>query len=98
MLSKTILAVFVLSLGVSARADSVTNAFTFVGHETYPINDNISLLHVADLTGNGLNDIIVADNDHSKIDLLYNETGNTIPPRRPPSRKSTSFPPARAFI
>ena len=94
---KTIFAVFVLGLVVSARADTVTNVFTFVGHETYPINDDISLLHVADLTGNGLNDIIVADNDHSKIDLLYNETGNTNPPPPPAIQEINQLPPGARF-
>jgi hypothetical protein len=45
--------------------------------EIYPIDQQISCLHVADLNGDGLNDIIVANNLRSKINLLYNLTGKT---------------------
>jgi hypothetical protein len=60
-----------------ARGDTVTNTFGFTGKEIYPIDENISLLHAADLTGDGLNDLIVANNLRSKITLLYNRTGKT---------------------
>jgi hypothetical protein len=43
----------------------------------YPIDEGISLLHAADLTGDGLNDLVVANNLRSKINLLYNRTGKT---------------------
>lgn len=49
----------------------------FTGPEIFPIDDQIGLLHSADLTGDGLNDLIVADNLRSKIILLYNRTGKT---------------------
>jgi FG-GAP-like repeat len=75
-----IFAVLVAGLVISAGAQTVTNVFSFTGHETYPIDDGISLLHAADLTGDGLNDIIVANNERSKIDLLINETGKTNAP------------------
>ena len=54
-----------------------TNAFAFSGPEIFPIDQQITLLHVADLDGDGLNDLIVANNLHSKISLLYNLTGKT---------------------
>ena len=59
------------------RGDSVTNTFGFTGKEIYPIDENISLMHAADFTGDGLNDLIVANNLRSKITLLYNRTGKT---------------------
>lgn len=62
---------------VSAAAATATNTFGFSGPEIFPIDQQISCLHVADLNGDGLNDIIVADNLRSKIDLLYNMTGKT---------------------
>jgi hypothetical protein len=62
---------------LSARAATVTNLFGFTGTEIYPIDQQISNLHVADLDGDGLNDIIVANNLRSKINLLYNLTGKT---------------------
>jgi hypothetical protein len=60
-----------------ACGDTVTNTFGFTGKEIYPIDENISLLHAADLTGDGLNDLVVANNLRSKITLLYNRTGKT---------------------
>lgn len=51
--------------------------YDFTGPEIYPIDDSISLLHAADLTGDGLNDLIVADNQHYRIVILHNQTGKT---------------------
>ena len=61
----------------STSAASVTNLFGFSGKEIYPIDQQISNLHVADLDGDGLNDLIVVNNLRSKINLLYNLTGKT---------------------
>ena len=73
------------------RAQSGTNTFGFTGHETYPIDAGIALMHAADLTGNGLNDLIVVNNPRGKIDLLYNQTGKTNRAATPrASWKSTS--------
>src|ERR1700722_2487976 len=66
-----------ISFHFSTFADTVTNAFGFTGPEIYPIDQDIALLHVADLDGDGLNDIIVANNLRAKINLLYNMTGKT---------------------
>ncbi len=71
------LAVPAIFFHFSALATGATNTFGFSGKETYPIDQDISLLHVADLDGDGLNDIIVANNLRAKIDLLYNMTGKT---------------------
>jgi hypothetical protein len=68
-------AVFLTRFSVSAAP--VTNLFGFSGPEIYPVDQQIALLHVADLDGDGLNDIIVANNLRAKINLLYNETGKT---------------------
>ncbi len=54
-----------------------TNGFGFTGPEIFPIDNQISQLHVADLNGDGLNDLIVVNNARSKINLLYNQTGKT---------------------
>jgi len=59
------------------QGGNVPNGFGFNGHESYPIDDGISLLHAADLDGDGLNDLIIANNLRSKINLLYNQTGKT---------------------
>ncbi|HEY3931464.1 MAG TPA: VCBS repeat-containing protein [Verrucomicrobiae bacterium] len=71
------LSAFFFSFVSIVHAGNITNAFDFTGHESYPIDDGISLLHAADLDGDGLNDLIVANNLRSKINLLYNETGKT---------------------
>jgi hypothetical protein len=60
-----------------SAAAAVTNTFGFSGPEIFPIDQQISQLHVADLDGDGLNDIIVVNNLRSKINLLYNLTGKT---------------------
>jgi len=52
-------------------------SFGFTGPEIFPIDPQISQLHVADLDGDGLNDLIVVNNARSKITLLYNQTGQT---------------------
>ena len=71
------LAATVFSLAVAARSQTVTNSLGFTGPEIYPIDDGISLLHAADLNGDGLNDLIVVNNLRTKINLLYNQTGKT---------------------
>ena len=67
-----------LGVALTSLADnSKTNRFGFAGPEEYPIDNQIGQLHVADLDGDGLNDLIVANNSRSKITLLYNQTGKT---------------------
>ncbi|HTB85711.1 MAG TPA: VCBS repeat-containing protein [Candidatus Sulfotelmatobacter sp.] len=60
----------------SVHADT-TNLFGFSGKEVYPIDQGVTSLHVADLDGDGLNDIVVVNNLRAKINLLYNLTGKT---------------------
>jgi hypothetical protein len=72
---------------LAAPAATVTNAFGFSGKEIYPIDQQITQLHVADLDGDGLNDIIVVNNLRAKINLLYNLTGKTNRADAKPPRK-----------
>jgi len=68
------------SLGFNSSlyaADTDTNYFGFSGPEIYPLDPQIESLHVADIDGDGLNDIIIANNSRSKINILYNQTGKT---------------------
>lgn len=61
----------------SVHAGSVTNRFGFTGPEIFPIDPQIGGLHVADLDGDGLNDLLIANNTRSKINILFNQTGKT---------------------
>ena len=78
-LSKWCCGVVLVAIGIlrSAAAPATTNGFGFLGPEIFPIENQISQLRVADLDGDGLKDIIVANNARSKINLLYNQTGKT---------------------
>ena len=62
---------------IVCEAETFTNRFGFTGPEIFPIDNQISQLHSADLDGDGLNDLIVVNNARSKINLLYNQTGST---------------------
>ena len=97
---KFILAVLVCSFaplrGVCAQ--SGTNTFGFTGHETYPIDNGIALLHAADLDGDGLNDLVVVNNLRGNIDLLYNLTGKTNHAATPPRKlEINELPPDARF-
>src|SRR5450432_2134007 len=72
-----VLAAVIFGFTSAVRGADVTNTFGFTGREIYPIDDGISLLHSADMDGDGLNDIVVVNNLRSKINLLYNLTGKT---------------------
>src|ERR1700690_540163 len=89
--------VFVFAFAV--HGENATNSFGFTGHEIYPIDEQIDLLHTADLDGDGLNDLIVANNLRSKINLLYNQTGKTNPAAARPARKLeiNELPPGARF-
>lgn len=67
------------ALAVRSATGETTNSngFGFSGPEIFPIDNMISQLRVADLDGDGLNDLVVVNNARSKIDLLYNQTGKT---------------------
>ena len=71
-----------LGVGLPCAAEP-TNGFGFAGPEVFPIDYGIAFLHVADLDGDGLQDLVVVNNGRSKINLLYNRTGNTNAPATP---------------
>lgn len=75
--SKSLILPLVLGFSLSVRASTVADFYNFTGPEIYPIDDSIGLLHAADLTGDGLNDLIVADNQNYRIVLLYNRSNIT---------------------
>jgi hypothetical protein len=74
--------VFIAALGLSVAiapiamaAAPTTNRFGFAGPEIFRIENQIGQLRAADLDGDGLNDLVVANNARSKITILYNRTG-----------------------
>ncbi len=89
-----------LSVAAAGLAAAETNRFGFAGREIFPIENQISQLHAADLDGDGLNDILVVNNARSKINLLYNQTGKTnLAEKRPPAvkREPNELPPDARF-
>ena len=68
----------VTALTSTLRAqDAGTNSFGFLGREIFPVENGISQLHVADMDGDGLNDLVLVNNARSRINILYNQTGKT---------------------
>ena len=89
----------VVGFSLSVRAASVTNQFGFSGKEVFPVDQMINNLRVADLDGDGLNDLIVVNNLRSKISLLYNLTGKTNRTDTTPAQKPeiNDLPPGARF-
>jgi hypothetical protein len=87
-----------LVLAGALRGENATNTFGFTGPEIFPIDEQIGLLRAADLDGDGLKDLLVANNLRSKITLLYNQTGNTNPPAAPARKlEINELPPDARF-
>jgi hypothetical protein len=85
---------------VSPAANTNDNRFGFSGPEIFPIDSQIGNLRVADLDGDGLNDLIVVNNSRSKINLLYNQTGKTNLTQKPKfsgKRELNELPPDARF-
>ena len=92
---RRLLTVLVASAALShVRADSSTNRFGFGGPEVFPLDFGIGFLHVADIDGDGLNDIVVVNNGRSKITFLYN--GGDEPEDKEHSRSGKTNAPATA--
>lgn len=62
---------------VSPASTTNLSRFGFTGPEIFPIDNQLSQLRVADIDGDGHNDIVIVNNARSKINLLYNQTGKT---------------------
>ena len=96
------LAAAIVARCASAAPAATTNLnrFGFTGPEIFPIDSQISNLHVADLDGDGLNDLIVVNNARSRINLLYNQTGKTNRVQKPKTvgkRELNELPPDARF-
>jgi hypothetical protein len=93
-----VLASAFFSFALTARGESATNSYNFTGPEIYPVDAGISLLHAADLNGDGLNDLIVVNNLRTKINLLYNQTGKTNQTAKPQRKlEINELPPDARF-
>jgi hypothetical protein len=93
-----VLAALVFGFVFDSHGETKAKGFAFAGPEIFPIGQQIGLLHAADLNGDGLNDLIVADNLRSKIDLLYNLTGKTnLAAVNPPPLDINQLPPGSRF-
>jgi hypothetical protein len=85
---------------VMRASDTNLSSFGFSGPEIFPIDNQIGQLHVADLDGDGLNDLIVVNNARSKINLLFNQTGKTNVASKPKfigRREFNELPPDARF-
>lgn len=85
--------------GLPAAAQSTNALFSFGGPEIFPIDPLVAQLRVADFDGDGLNDIALANNSRSKINVLYNQTGRTNTEQRAPAfkRELNELPPDARF-
>ncbi len=84
----------------SLHAETNLNRFGFSGPEIFPIDNQIGMLHEADLDGDGKIDLILVNNSRSKINLLYNQTGQStsaIPHRVSFKRELNELPPGSRF-
>jgi len=103
MLSHNSLSAFVcccLSAAVSfAAVAGEPPRFGFTGPEIFPIENQISQLRAADFDGDGLVDLVLANNARSKINVLYNQTGRTnLAAQRPPIKRDLNeLPPDSRF-
>lgn len=87
-------------VGLAHAAENAADRFGFTGPEIFPIDNLISHLRHADLDGDGLEDLLVVNNARSKINLLFNQTGQ--PPaaeaaRKPVKRELNELPPDARF-
>lgn len=73
-----------LILWLSCFGQSLAGSFGFTGPELFPIDPAIAHLRVADLDGDGLKDLVLANNTRARLTLLYNRTGKESVP--PPAR------------
>lgn len=100
LLSAALLAAACILCYSVLAAGTNLNRFGFTGPEIFPIDSQISQLRVADLDGDGLNDLIVVNNARSKINLLYNQTGKTnltVKPGPVGKREVNELPPDARF-
>jgi hypothetical protein len=89
-----------LALHAALADPDVAERFGFTGPEIFPIDNLISHLRHADLDGDGREDLLVVNNARSKVNLLFNQTGQTNTADaagRPVKRELNELPPDARF-
>jgi len=87
-------------LGPGGAATAPPERFGFTGREIFPVDPQIGRLQVADVDGDGWNDLVVANNLRSKINILLNQTGRTnreAAPKPAARREINELPPDARF-
>lgn len=98
MIQRVLFAAFLSVVPTLWTARAATNLFAFSGPEIFPLDNQIGILHAADLDGDGLKDLIVANNSRSKISLLFNQTGKTNITNKPLTKRDVNdLPPDSRF-
>ena len=69
-----VMAVLGLFLGTGLVAGE-GDTFGFMGPEIFPVEDFIGPVRASDLDGDGRLDLVVVNNQRSRINLLFNRTG-----------------------
>ncbi|MBC8002617.1 MAG: VCBS repeat-containing protein, partial [Opitutaceae bacterium] len=101
VMTKNFLAPLFLAAALAAtNGQTNEQRFGFTGPEIFPIDPLVSLIHAADLDGDGKTDVVLVNNARSKINILYNQTGQTNVARRlvvSPRRELNELPPDARF-
>ena len=101
VMTKIFLAPLFLAIALTAASGQTNEQrFGFTGPEIFPIDPLVSLLHAADIDGDGKMDLVVVNNARSKINILYNQTGQTNAARKlvvSPRRELNELPPDARF-
>lgn len=70
-------ALLILPAMAGSTIQEVSSRFGFSGPEIFPIDNQVAQLKAADIDGDGLQDLLLVNNARSKINILYNGTGQT---------------------
>jgi hypothetical protein len=99
--TKQILFIALFCAGIfCGRSETNISRFGFSGPEIFPIDNQIGQLRAEDLDGDGRPDLVLVNNSRSKINLLYNQTGQTnrvAPPTDSFKRELNELPPGARF-
>jgi len=69
--------VLAATLAATGEAPELADYFGFAGLEVIPVGDNPGPMITTDIDGDGLTDIVVANNHRSRIEILRQKTGTS---------------------